>query len=106
MFLSWVRTVGQRRSHPEPTRLGAEDAEEVLFLHDEVLLAVELDLTTGVLAEEHAIPRLDVERGLLASFGDLPVADRDDFPLLRLLLGAVGDDDGAAPRGFLLGPLE
>src|SRR5216683_3119639 len=90
----------------EPPVSGAEDAEDVLLLHDEILLAVELDLATGVLAEEDAIPRLDVERGLLAVLGDLAFADRDDLALLGLLLGAVRDDDAAAPRGFLLDPLE
>jgi len=65
-----------------------------------------VDLATGVLAEEHPIPRLHVERGLLAVVGDLALADRDDLPLLRLLLGAVRDDDAAAPRRLLLDPLE
>src|SRR5688572_26439931 len=52
----------------------AEDAEDVLFLHDEVLLAVDLDLAARVLPEQDAVPGLD---------------------LLGLLLGGIGDDDPA-----------
>src|SRR5947207_7459552 len=36
-------------------RSGADDAENVLLLHDEVLLAVQLDLAAGVLAEQDPI---------------------------------------------------
>src|SRR4029434_3815143 len=73
----------------------SENAEEVLLLHDEVLFAVQGDLAAGIPREEHAITRLDVERGLLAVLGDLALSDGDDLALLRLLLGAVGDNDSA-----------
>ena len=43
-------------------RSRAEDAEDVLLLHDEVLLAVQLDLAAGILAEEDSIALLDRER--------------------------------------------
>src|SRR4030095_9806777 len=82
-----------------------ENAEEVLLLHDEVLFAVQGDLAAGIPREEHAITRLDIERGLLAVLGDLAVANGDDLALLRLLLGAVGDDDAATDR-LLLDALE
>src|SRR5689334_20670612 len=94
------------RTAAEPRRSGGEDAEQLLLFHDEVLLAVEVDLAPGVLAEEHAISRLDREGGLLARLGDLALADRDDSALLRFLLCGVGDDDAAAPRGCLFDPLE
>ena len=38
---------------------------------------------------------LDVERDALAVVLDLAGADGDDFALLRLFLGGVGDDDSA-----------
>src|SRR5678815_1630752 len=85
---------------------GSDDAEDVFLLHDEEVLAVEGDVVTGVLSEEHAIARLDVERDLLAVLRYASLADRDDLALLRLLLGAVGNDDGAAPCRLVLDPLD
>src|SRR5215510_9975524 len=46
-----------------------ENAEDVLFPQDEVLDAVDLDLAAGILAEQDAVARLDVERELLALVG-------------------------------------
>src|SRR6266540_1880073 len=86
--------------------LGAENAENVVLLHDQVLLAVQGDLAAGILAEQHAIPRLDVERGLLAVLVDRALANREDFAFLRLLLRAVGDDETAAADFSLVNPLD
>src|SRR6266446_6402266 len=87
-------------------RLGAENAEDVLFLHDQVLLAVQRDLASGVLAEQHAISRLDVQGGLLAVLADRAFADGEDLALLRLFLGAVRDDEAAAANLLCLDPLD
>jgi hypothetical protein len=38
-----------------------DDAHDVAFLHDQQLLAVDLDLGAGPLAEQHAVAGLDVE---------------------------------------------
>src|SRR5260370_18104368 len=84
---------------------GGDDAEDVLLLHDEEILAVEGDVVAGVLSEEHAISRLDVERDLLAVLRYPSLAHRDDLALLRLLLGAVRDHDRAAPGRLALDPL-
>jgi hypothetical protein len=70
-----------------------DDAEHVLFAEDEVVLALDLHLGPGVLAEEDGVAGLDVERADLAVLEDLAVADGDDLALERLLLGGVGDDD-------------
>ena len=69
--------------------------EDFVLAHDQVLLAVDLDLLAGVLAEEDRVACLDVERRDLAVLLDLALADGDDLALLRLLLGGVGDDDPA-----------
>src|SRR6266545_3671618 len=63
----------------QPRVSRAENAEHVLLLHDEILLAVQRDLAAGVLAEQD------------------PIAGphRDHLALLGLLLGGVGDDDAA-----------
>src|SRR5215471_3001948 len=70
-----------------------DNGEHFLLAKDQVLFVVDLDLGPGVLADEDAVPLLDVERELLAFLVDLALADGDDFGLHRLLLGGVGDDD-------------
>ena len=70
------------------------------FLHDDQVLAVELDLGAGPLAEQHPVAGLDVERLDLAVLAAGTRADGDDLALHRLFLGRVGDDDAA--RGLLL----
>ena len=65
------------------------------FLHDQQLLAIELDLGARPLAEQHAVAGLDVERHELAGLVARAGADGDDLAFLRLFLGGVGDDDAA-----------
>ena len=77
-----------------------EDAHDVGFLHDQEVLAVDLDLGAGPLAEQDAVAGLDVERDELAALVAGAGADGDDFAFLRLFLGGVGDDDAAL--GLLL----
>ena len=84
--------------HTSSADLLLEDAEDFFLTHDEEFFAVDLDLGAGVLAEEDAVASLDVEREDLAFIVRLAFADRDDFAFLRLLLGAVGNDDAAADR--------
>src|SRR5215217_8426931 len=72
-----------------------EDAQDVGLLHDEELLAVELDLGARPLAEQDAVAGLHVERAQLALVVERAGADGDHLALLRLLLGGVGDDDAA-----------
>ena len=43
-----------------------DDGQHFVFAHDEVFLAIELDLLAGVLAEEDEVAGLDVERDALA----------------------------------------
>src|SRR2546426_6555879 len=72
-----------------------DHAEDVFLAHDQMFFAVELDLGAGILAEQHGVAGLDVERDHLSVLADLSLADGDDLPLLRLLLGGIGDDDAA-----------
>src|SRR5438270_13143822 len=95
--------VGCRRSFETPAfgRLlrtrekSGEHAHDVGLLHDQELLAVELDLGARPLAEQHPVAELDVERDELAVLVAPARADTDDLALLRLLLRAVRDDDAA-----------
>src|SRR5215217_5227242 len=69
-----------------------EHAHDVAFLHDQQLVAVELDLGAGPLAEQHAVAGLDAHRRQLALLAAGTRADRQDLALHRLLLGGVRDD--------------
>src|SRR2546428_261215 len=86
--------------------LRAEDTEDVLLLHDEVFLAVQLDLAAGILAEEDSVAFLHREREVLAVVVDLAGAHGDHLALLRLLLGGVGDDEAAVLLVLLLEALD
>src|SRR6266478_8287021 len=98
-FLSSVRVMvdGGRAA-----RSGADDAEDVLLLHDQILLTVELDLAAGILAEEDPIALLQGEGELPAVLGHSAGSDRNHFALLRLLLRGVGNDDAAVLFVLLL----
>src|SRR4051794_37805076 len=78
----------------------ADNPEDVAFLHDDEVLTVDLDLGAGPFAEQDLVAGLDVERRQLALFALGASADGDDFALLRLFLGGVGDDDPA--RGLVV----
>ena len=77
-----------------------DDAEDVAFLHDDELLAVDLDLGARPFAEQHPVAGLDVERMDLAVLAARAGADGDHFALHRLFLRGVGNDDAA--RGLLV----
>jgi len=86
-------------SIPSPLAL-ANNAQNIAFLHDQQVFAVELDLGAGPFAEQDAIARLDVERGDLAVIALGAAADGDNLTLLGLFLGGIRNDD-AAGRLFL-----
>src|SRR5215469_7570743 len=99
---------GERMGHPPELLRGEgrfagafQDAEDFFLTHDQEVFAVDLDFRTGILAEQNAIARLHVEGEGLALVVGLAAADGDHFSLLRLVFGAVGDDD-AAPGGLSL----
>src|SRR3954471_1306467 len=77
-----------------------EDAHDVAFLHDQQLLAVDLDLGAGPFAEQHAVADLEVDRDQLASFVTATGAHGDDFALRGLFLGTVRNDDAASSLLF------
>src|SRR5271169_4620698 len=81
--------------------LALDNAHDVGLLHDQELLAIELHLGAGPLAEQDAVVRLDVERDQLPGLVAGAWADGDDFALHRLLFRCVGDNDAA--RGLFLG---
>src|SRR3954453_9129071 len=78
-----------------------EDAHDVAFLHDQQLLAIDLDLGAGPLAKQHAVADLEIDRDQLAVLVAAARADGGDFALRGLFLGTVGNDDAAC--GLLFG---
>src|SRR5579871_2381316 len=72
-----------------------DHAEYFFLTDDEVLVAIQLDFLTGVLAEQDRVARFHVERRHFPVFLDAALADGDDFSLLRLLFGGVRNDDAA-----------
>src|ERR1700734_3195298 len=80
---------------------GALDhTHDVGLLHDQKVLAVDLDLGAGPFAEQHPVARFEFEWDQLAALVPSARPHGDDLALLRLLLGGVGNDD-AALRLFL-----
>src|ERR1700712_1447177 len=77
-----------------------DDGEDVAGRAGGVLLAGVLDLGAAVLAVDHLVADVDVERDAVAVVVDAAGADRQDLALLGLLLGGVGDDQ-TRRRGLL-----
>src|SRR3981081_4500384 len=72
-----------------------EHPHDVALLHDQVLDAVDLDLGTGPLAEQHAVTRLHVDRDQLAVLVTAAGTYRNDLALRRLLFRRIRNDDAA-----------
>src|SRR6185503_4789679 len=84
-------------------RHAADDGQNFVLAHDEVLLAIERDLRARVLAEEDHVARLHIEGNTRAVVVHLAIAGWDDRAPLLLLFGRVRDDD---PADVLLAFLE
>src|SRR6195256_2725479 len=83
-----------------------DDSEEVFFAHHQQFVAVDLDGLAAVFAEQDAIAHLDVQGDEIALVIALARADGQDFTLVRLLGGVVGNDDARGGLGFLLQALD
>src|SRR5688572_14477760 len=84
-------------------RIGLDHRQHFVLPHDEVILAIELDLLVGVLAEQDHITRLDIESHSYAALLDETAADGDHRAPLRLLFGGIRNDD---PADVLLAAFE
>src|SRR5882724_1912600 len=72
-----------------------DHAHDVGLLHDQEILAVDLHLGAGPLAEQHAVAGLQVDRDQLAGLVAPAGTHRQDLTFLRLLLDGIRDDDPA-----------
>src|SRR3954454_2328896 len=77
-----------------------EDAHDVALFHDQVVVAVDLDLGARPLAKQHAFSNLHVDGDELAVLVAAAWADGDNLALLRLLLNGIGNDDPAGGLFF------
>src|SRR3954447_23241587 len=82
-----------------------ENAHYVRLLHDQQLVAVDLDLGAGPFAKQDAVARLDLERLDLALLVASARADGDHLALHRLLLGGIRDENPALGLLLLLDAL-
>src|SRR5580700_5426545 len=87
-------------SSPAMTKNSGDHAHDVGLLHDQKLVAIELDLGARPFAEQHAVAGLDAHRSKLAGLVAAAGADGDDFALGRLLFDSVGNDDAALGLGL------
>src|SRR4029079_11902164 len=81
-----------------------EHSHDVALLHDQELVAVDLDFGAGPFSEQHLVAGLDPKRDELAVFAAGAGADRDDFAGLRLLCCGFWNDDAAFGLLLLLEP--
>src|SRR6185312_10562907 len=79
-----------------------KDAEDVAFLHDQELFAVDLDFGARPFAEEDAITSLNVERLNHSFFVSRSWSGSDHLALLGLFLRGIGNDDAAGSPLVLL----
>src|SRR5690606_2755811 len=75
------------RSVSPPSWVSAEQGEDVVFPHHQVLVAVELDLGAAVLAEQDLVAGLDLGGTHAAVVEHLALAHRHHLALDRLLGG-------------------
>jgi hypothetical protein len=73
--------------------VSGDHAHDVRFLHDQEFLAVELDLSPGPFAKQHAIAWLQIDRDQLATLVAPSGTDGNDLAFLWFLFGGVGNDD-------------
>src|SRR5262249_8101244 len=78
----------------------ADDAEDVLFLEDHVVLAAELHLGAGPLAVDHLVADLHARLQQTAILQPLALANRHDLALHGLFLGGVGNNEASLGAGF------
>src|SRR5258708_5178228 len=102
MFNPWFEMRGQAASGRVFLRgaCALDHTHDVGLLHDQKVLAVNLDLGAGPFAEQHPVARFEFERHQLAALVPSARPHGDDLALLWLLLDGVGNND-AALRLFL-----
>src|SRR5262249_26483272 len=79
-----------------------DHAHDVALLRDDEILAVDFDLSSRPLSEQHSVTDFDIERLKLAIIPPGARPGGNDFPFHRLFLGGIGDDNAACRLLLLL----
>ena len=82
---------------PNPRR---EADENDLVVLNEQFLALDLDGLTGIFAEQYAVANLDIHGNQLAAVVPLAGADGEDFTLIRLFCGGIGNHNAGRGLAF------
>src|SRR5712671_6935284 len=72
-----------------------ENSQNFVFLHDQEIFAIELNFGAGILSEQDPVALFYCEGEYLAFIVRAALTDGDNFALLRLVFGAIGNDDAA-----------
>src|SRR5438105_12178773 len=83
-----------------------DDAHDVFLAHHEEFITLHLHGLPGVLAEQHSVAGLDVERDQLARVILLALAHGDNLALVGLFGGGVRDDDSTCGPALLFDALD
>src|ERR1700694_2102952 len=83
-----------------------DNTHDVFLAHHEQLIAFHLHGLPGVLAEQHPVATLDVDRNQLAVVVFLALAHGYDLALVGLLGGGVGNDDATGGLALLFDALD
>src|ERR1700741_1546682 len=97
MFNPWFEMRGQAGSGRLFLRgaCALDHPHDVGLLHDQKVLAIDLDLRAGPFAEQNPVARFKFEWHQLAALVPSARPHGDDLALLRLLLDGVGNNDAA-----------
>ena len=86
-------------------RLG-NDSQDIRFLHDQQVFAVDLDFGARPFAEQNFVASLNIKRRHSAVFCLGTCANGDDFAFLWLFLSCIRDNDPASGFCFGLDPTD
>jgi len=97
-----------RSFFPSPKFLVAlvgDDSQNVVGAKDDVVLAVDLNFRSAVLAVQNEVAWVDADRSQSATVESLARPNGQNFAALRLLLGRIGKQNAACGHLFLFGGL-
>src|SRR5205085_1190145 len=83
-----------------PSRL-SNHSENIIFLENEVLFTIQLELCPAILGEQDAITHAQINWRTVAVIEQAPTANSNHCPLLGLLFGSIRDNDATLGDFFL-----
>src|ERR1039457_46995 len=90
----------------EKDRFLLDDSEDVVFSHHQKVITINLNFGAGILAEQHHIANLDIQRQDFTFFSLLAIAAGYDLSALRFLFCGFRDEKSPLGFGFFFDPLD